>query len=87
MSLTESLMRRSIALLAVLLLSAAALPAQAPPGSDPTLAARIKERYVKREMRIRVRDGAQLFTASYVPRDTTGRYPVLMSRTPYSVSP
>lgn len=80
-------MRRSIALLAVLLLSAAALPAQAPPGPDPTLAARIKERYVKREVRIRVRDGAQLFTSIYVPRDTTRRYPVLMSRTPYSVSP
>ncbi len=80
-------MRRSIALFAVLLLSAAALPAQAPPGPDPTLAARIKERYVKREVRIRVRDGAQLFTSIYVPRDTTRRYPVLMSRTPYSVSP
>ena len=38
-------------------------------------------------MRIRVRDGAQLFTSIYVPKDTTRRYPVLMSRTPYSVAP
>jgi hypothetical protein len=51
------------------------------------LAARIKELYTKREVRIRARDGVQLFTSIYVPRDTTRRYPVLMSRTPYSVSP
>jgi len=51
------------------------------------LAARIKELYAKREVRIRVRDGVQLFTSIYVPKDTTRRYPVLMSRTPYSVSP
>ncbi len=79
-------MRRHLAVLAAILL-ATALPAQAPVGPDPTLAARIKERYTKREVRIRVRDGVQLFTSIYTPRDTTRRYPVLMSRTPYSVSP
>ena len=76
-------MRRLLAFLA--LVFAAELSAQ--PIPDPTLAARIKELYTKREARIRVRDGAQLFTSIYVPRDTTRRYPVLMSRTPYSVSP
>ncbi|HTJ23469.1 MAG TPA: CocE/NonD family hydrolase [Gemmatimonadaceae bacterium] len=79
-------MRRPLALLALALVSAAALAAQGPPG-DPALAARIKELYTKREARIRVRDGTQLFTSIYVPKDTTRRYPVLMSRTPYSVSP
>lgn len=78
-------MRRPLALLAFALLSAAPLAAHAQP--DPVLAARIKELYNKREVRIRVRDGAQLFTSIYVPKDTTRRYPVLMSRTPYSVSP
>jgi len=79
-------MRRPLAVLALALLSAAALPAQGP-AADPALAARIKELYAKREVRIRVRDGVQLFTSIYVPKDTTRRYPVLMSRTPYSVSP
>jgi len=78
-------MRRSFALLTLAVVSAATLSAQAP--VDTALAARIKELYTKREVRIRVRDGAQLFTSIYVPRDTTRRYPVLMSRTPYSVSP
>ncbi|HEV8495731.1 MAG TPA: CocE/NonD family hydrolase [Gemmatimonadaceae bacterium] len=80
-------MRRPLAAVALALLSAAPLLAQAPPGPDPMLAARIKELYTKREVRIRARDGVQLFTSIYVPRDTTRRYPVLMSRTPYSVSP
>ena len=79
-------MRRPLVLLALALVFATALPAQGPPG-DPALAARIKELYTKREARIRVRDGTQLFTSIYVPKDTTRRYPVLMSRTPYSVSP
>jgi putative CocE/NonD family hydrolase len=79
-------MRRPLAVLALALISAAALSAQGP-AADPALAARIKELYDKREVRIRVRDGAQLFTSIYVPKDTTRRYPVLMSRTPYSVSP
>jgi putative CocE/NonD family hydrolase len=78
------------------LVAAAALAAEtisAPPSvaqapvADPALAARIKERYTKREVKIRVRDGVQLFTSVYVPKDTSKRYPVLLSRTPYSVAP
>jgi putative CocE/NonD family hydrolase len=80
-------MRRPLALLVLGVLSATALPAQTPQGPGQALAARIKELYTKREVRIRARDGAQLFTSIYIPRDTTRRYPVLMSRTPYSVSP
>ena len=62
-------MRRSFALLTLAVVSATTLSAQAP--ADTALAARIKERYTKREVRIRVRDGAQLFTSIYVPRDTS----------------
>jgi uncharacterized protein len=84
-------MRRSIARLvfvSVVVVAASPSIARAQPGaSDTALARRIKEQYVKREVRIRVRDGAQLFTSIYIPRDTTRRYPVLMSRTPYSVAP
>ena len=57
-------MRRPIAVLALAFVSAAALPAQGP-AADPVLAARIKELYTKREARIRVRDGTQLFTSIY----------------------
>ena len=38
-------------------------------------------------MRIRARDGVQLFTAIYAPRDTTRNYPIMMTRTPYGVPP
>jgi putative CocE/NonD family hydrolase len=44
--------------------------------------------YRKVETRIRMRDGVQLFTALYIPRDTAGkRFPFVMSRTPYSAQP
>jgi putative CocE/NonD family hydrolase len=79
-------MRSPFALLALAVVSAAALPAQ-PSADAAATATRIKDLYTKREVRIRTRDGTQLFTSIYIPRDTTRRYPVLMSRTPYSVSP
>ena len=34
-----------------------------------------------------MRDGVRLFTAVYVPKDTTQTYPDLLDRTPYSVAP
>lgn len=33
-----------------------------------------------------MRDGARLFTAVYVPKDSSRSYPFLINRTPYSVS-
>ncbi|MHB1311309.1 MAG: CocE/NonD family hydrolase [Gemmatimonadaceae bacterium] len=71
----------------IFLLALAAAPLVLHAQADPTLAARIKQNYRKIEVRIPVRDGVKLFTSIYVPRDTTRRYPMLMSRTPYSVSP
>lgn len=47
----------------------------------------IRERYTKYEFRIPMRDGVRLFTAVYVPKDSKHQYPLLMSRTPYSVAP
>lgn len=43
--------------------------------------------YSKREYRIPMRDGTLLFTAVYSPRGTSRTYPILLLRTPYSVSP
>ncbi|HEY6975039.1 MAG TPA: CocE/NonD family hydrolase [Chitinophagaceae bacterium] len=43
--------------------------------------------YIKIERMISMRDGIKLFTAIYIPKDTSGKYPVLMMRTPYSCAP
>jgi putative CocE/NonD family hydrolase len=47
----------------------------------------VKAHYTKYEYRIPMRDGARLFTAVYVPKDLGQRYPIMLSRTPYSVDP
>lgn len=47
----------------------------------------IKENYSKKEYRIEMRDGIKLFTSVYTPKDTSKDYPILMVRTPYTVSP
>ncbi len=47
----------------------------------------IRENYTKFESRIPVRDGVKLFTAIYTPSDTSKTYPILLLRTPYSISP
>jgi uncharacterized protein len=47
----------------------------------------VKEHYTKYEYRIPMRDGVHLFTAVYVPKDTSRSYPFLIERTPYSVGP
>src|ERR1700742_2354239 len=52
-----------------------------------TSAAEIREHYTKHEYRIPMRDGTKLFTAVYIPKDTSQTYPFLIDRTPYSVGP
>ena len=47
----------------------------------------VKQHYTKYEYRIPVRDGVHLFTAVYVPKDSSHTYPFLINRTPYSVGP
>jgi putative CocE/NonD family hydrolase len=47
----------------------------------------IKDHYTKRTLRIPMRDGAKLHTIVYVPKDTSRRYPMIMTRTPYGVGP
>lgn len=47
----------------------------------------IKANYTKYEYRVPMRDGVKLFTAVYTPKDQSQKYPILMSRTPYSVAP
>jgi len=47
----------------------------------------VRAHYTKFEYRIPMRDGVRLFTAVYVPKDTSHAYPFLITRTPYSVAP
>jgi putative CocE/NonD family hydrolase len=56
-------------------------------GQDAPKDAYIKAHYTKYEYRIPMRDGKKLFTAVYVPKDTSQSYPILMIRTPYYDSP
>jgi putative CocE/NonD family hydrolase len=47
----------------------------------------IRDYYTKHEYMIPMRDSIRLFTAVYVPKDTTEDHPIIMRRTPYSCSP
>ena len=47
----------------------------------------VKSHYTKYEHRVPMRDGKRLFTAVYVPKEESQRYPILLYRTPYSVRP
>lgn len=47
----------------------------------------IREHYTKHEYQVAMRDGVKLFTAVYVPKDESHNYPIILMRTPYSVSP
>ena len=52
-----------------------------------SLELRLMEIYTKREVMIPMRDGVQLYTAIYEPKDNSRKHPTLMMRTPYSCSP
>ncbi len=47
----------------------------------------VGENYTKKEIHIKMRDGATLFTAIYTPKDLSKKYPIIMQRTPYSCAP
>jgi putative CocE/NonD family hydrolase len=47
----------------------------------------IKEEYDKEERQIEMRDGINLFTSIYSPKDNSDSYPILIVRTPYNIEP
>ncbi|BAH39245.1 putative hydrolase [Gemmatimonas aurantiaca T-27] len=81
--------RLRMAGLALLLATAStvAKAQNARPAPDQAGVARLTAQYVKREVSIPMRDGTKLFTAIYVPRDSSKAVPILLMRTPYSVAP
>ncbi|SOC80437.1 hypothetical protein SAMN06296241_1987 [Salinimicrobium sediminis] len=48
---------------------------------------KVEDHYNKREVEISMRDGIKLHTTIYSPKDTSKKYPILMTRTPYSARP
>jgi uncharacterized protein len=47
----------------------------------------VKANYVKAEHKIKMRDGVELHTVVYSPKDSDEQYPILLNRTPYSCAP
>ena len=47
----------------------------------------VRSTYTKMEYAIPMRDGVKLFTSIYAPKDTSVTYPILLTRTPYSIEP
>ena len=66
---------------------ASASPAGSAQTPAPDAAFDIPAHYSKTEVHIRMRDGVTLFTSIYAPKDTSKSYPIMMSRTCYSVRP
>jgi uncharacterized protein len=62
-------------------------PAQAPAQVALSGVDLVRATYTKYEYMVPMRDGARLFTAVYVPKDASQKYPFLITRTPYSVTP
>jgi putative CocE/NonD family hydrolase len=58
--------------------AAAAVGAQTPPG-------RLTDRFERRDVRIPMRDGVELFTAIFTPRAAAESLPFILLRTPYGV--
>ena len=80
-------MRIKFVVPALFLFIVSIVPAFAQPGANAELAKYITDNYAKREVMIPMRDGVKLFTSIYEPKDKAQKYPILMSRTPYSVAP
>ncbi|MGD0938215.1 MAG: CocE/NonD family hydrolase [Terracidiphilus sp.] len=79
--------RFPVAALAVFALALPLIRAQQPSPETPK-EDYVRSHYTKYEFRIPMRDGKQLFTAVYVPKDAAGGpYPFLLNRTPYDVGP
>ena len=47
----------------------------------------VRDNYYKIERMLPMRDGINLFTAFYIPKDSSTKHPILFNRTPYTCSP
>jgi len=75
-----------LVVVSALALSTVALTArQQPPAAEAPNP--VRTAYTKYEHMVPMRDGVRLFTSVYVPKTCTTPQPIVMQRTPYSVSP
>ena len=70
--------------LAFVVAAGAIVPSGLPRAQEPL---DVKARYTKQEVMIPMRDGTKLFTIVYSPRDTSARYPIMITRTAYGIPP
>src|SRR4051812_11752212 len=84
---THLIMLKRILLLATAVVMASGAPGIAQQATPTEPQFDVRAHYTKFEHYIPMRDGKRLFTAIYVPKDSSQKYPFLMTRTPYSVSP
>src|SRR6266446_2580077 len=54
---------------------------------QPTFAQSVKDNYTRKTYKIAMRDGVHLHTIVYSPKDNSQKYPIIMTRTPYSIGP
>ena len=73
------LAKRGVAIGLLLVAAASASPAQSGPG-------RLSDQFDRRDVRIPMRDGVELFTAIFTPRAAAESLPFILLRTPYGVS-
>ena len=78
-------MKTTLGPLSLTFLLLTSVVAQQPPA--PSSADDVRARYTKYEYKVPMRDGVKIFTSIYVPKDTSQKYPFLITRTPYSVGP
>jgi putative CocE/NonD family hydrolase len=88
-SLMRYLTQFTAALFCLTLIHTSALRAQTPKPAttNEVNLAYIREHYTKSEHLIAMRDGIKLFTTVYAPKNDAQPYPILLTRTPYSVRP
>jgi uncharacterized protein len=76
-----------LTLLALLAVPAATAQSESASKDGEANEAYLREFYTKSEYMIPMRDGVRLSTAVYAPKNDTQRYPILITRTPYSIKP
>jgi len=77
----------TVLLLAFCATGARAQTNQAKPKPEEVTEAYLREHYTKFEYRIPMRDGVRLFTSVFAPKDESQPWPILLTRTPYSLKP
>ena len=69
------------------LMSLPCLSIQAQNAQPDSIEMKLREVYTKREVMIPMRDGVELYTAIYEPKNNDKQHPILMHRSPYSCAP